>query len=125
MLPRRRFRNSGRQNDGKRSDRHLAYVRKFECAIAGQMGHVCSGRMEAAHVDYEGSKGMGMKVPDVYTVPFCSEAHREQTALNWTRFEAKYGIDALAMSKEIARRSPAIIEAAREAGHNVGMEYGE
>ena len=78
--------------------------------------------MEAAHVDYEGSKGMGMKVPDIYTVPFCSEAHREQTALNWTRFEAKYEIDALAMSKELARQSPTIIRAARERGHDVEQE---
>ena len=126
MFPRRRFRNSGRQNDGKRFPRHLIYVRGFECAIAGRLGHVCSGKIVAAHVDYAGGKGAGMKVSDAYTVPLCWAAHAEQTdVLAWPGFERKYGIDALAMSKEIARRSPAIIEAAREAGHNVGMEYGE
>lgn len=117
-LPRRRFKNSGKQNDGKRFPRHLAYVRKFECAIAGRCGHACAGKMEAAHVDYEGSKGMGMKVPDAFTIPLCSAAHVEQ-GKSWRDFERKYGIDALALSKEIARTSPAIIEAAREAGHNI------
>lgn len=115
MLQRRR-RNSGRQNEGKRFPRHLAFVRGFECLIAGRLGHVCSGRMEAMHVDYAPGKGMSMKVPDVYVVPGCSAAHAEQTDLQWDRFEAKYGIDCLAMSRALARKSPSIIQAAREAG---------
>ena len=119
MLPARRHKNSGRQNVGKRFPAHLAFVRGFECAIAGRCGHHCSGKIEAAHIDYEGSKGMGMKVPDVFTLPLCSGAHIEQ-GQSWRQFEARYGIDALAMAKELARKSPSIVRAAMAAGYDAG-----
>ena len=122
-LPARRQKNSGRQNIGKRFPAHLAYVRGFECAIAGRGDHVCSDRIEAAHVDYAGGKGMGMKVPDVYTVPLCSAAHVEQ-GQGWALFEARYGLDALALAKELARQSPSILKVARAAGYDT-LTYGE
>lgn len=114
----RRHRNSGRQNVGKRFPSHLQFVRGFRCIIEGKCGHVCSGKVQAMHVDYAGGKGMGLKVPDYYTVPGCAEAHREQTdVLGWPGFERKYGIDALALAKELAAKSPTIQRAAREAGY--------
>lgn len=113
----RRHRNSGRQNVGKRFPGHLQFVRGFRCIIEGKGGHVCSGKVQAMHVDYAGGKGMGLKVPDFFTVPGCAEAHREQTdVLGWPGFERKYGIDALALAKELAAKSPHIQRAAREAG---------
>ena len=116
----RRHKNSGRQNEGKRFPGHLKFVRGFRCLIEGREGHECSGKMEAMHVDYAGGKGVGMKVPDYYTVPGCSEAHREQTdVLGWPQFERKYGIDALALAKELAARSPHIIKAAIAQGYHV------
>jgi hypothetical protein len=115
----RRHRNSGRQHNGKRFPQHLQFVRGFRCLIEGKAGHVCSGKVQAMHVDYAGGKGMGLKVPDYYTVPGCAEAHREQTdVLGWAAFERKYGIDALAIAKDLASRSPSIIKAAREAGYD-------
>jgi hypothetical protein len=114
----RRHRNSGRQHDGKRFPGHLQFVRGFRCLIEGKADHVCSGKVQAMHVDYAGGKGMGLKVADYYTVPGCAEAHCEQTdVLGWRGFEAKYGIDALALAKELASKSPHIIRAAREAGY--------
>ena len=55
-------------------------------------------RMEAAHVDYAGDKGMGTKVSDRYAVPMCPQHHQEQHALGWETFEAKYKITALSAS---------------------------
>jgi hypothetical protein len=114
----RRHKNSGKQNAGKRFPSHLQFVRGFRCLIEGRNGHVCSGKIQAMHVDYAGGKGMGMKVPDYYTVPGCAEAHREQTDdLSWPAFERKYNIDALALAKSLAKVSPSIIRAAKEAGY--------
>ena len=114
----RRHKNSGRQNDGKRFPAHLQFVRGFCCLIEGKAGHVCGGKVQAMHVDYAGGKGVGLKVPDYYTVPGCAEAHREQTdVLGWARFEAKYGVDALQIAKDLARQSPSLQRAVREAGY--------
>jgi hypothetical protein len=119
----RRARNSNRQNANKRFPGHLQFVRGYRCLIEGRAGHVCNGKVQAMHVDYAGGKGMGLKVADYFTVPGCAEAHREQTdVLGWPGFERKYGIDALALAKELASKSPHIIKAAREAGYSVGEE---
>ena len=69
----RRHKNSGRQHNGKRFPQHLQFVRGFQCLIEGKAGHICSGKVQAMHVDYAGGTGMGLKVLDAYTVPGCAE----------------------------------------------------
>ena len=57
----------------------------------------CDGRMEAAHVDYAGGKGMATKVADRFAVPACSAHHRLQTDEGWKRFEARLARDGFAL----------------------------
>lgn len=78
-----------------RNPSHLAFIRTCPCSIAGKNGHVCGGVIEPMH--YRGSKdgGMGMKPGDNFTIPGCSDAHREQHQIGERAFEAKYNISML------------------------------
>lgn len=58
----------------------------------------CSGKIEAAHVDYAGDKGMGTKVSDRHCIPLCSEHHRCQHNWGWLTFETNFKINALSAS---------------------------
>lgn len=100
-----RRRNSGKQHEGKRFPSHLAWLRKRPCIIEGLYGHLCSGRMEAAHVDAAGGKGMGVKVADYHAVPACSEAHRLIHS-GAESFERKYGLSLIEAGKQYAKASP-------------------
>lgn len=110
----RRHRNSGRQNVGTRSASHRKWVRGHECAV---LGCASTSNIECAHVEGSGTKGMGMKAADVYTIPLCRDCHAERHRIGWRTFDARYGLDALALAKELAAKSPHIQRAAREAGY--------
>ena len=103
LLPRRRHRNSPRPPE-KSAFGFLQWVRGHECACAKQGG--CSGKVQSAHVDYAGGKGMGTKVADRFSVPLCDAHHREQHNMGWTSFEMKHGINALRIANELWRRWP-------------------
>ena len=62
----------------------LQWLRGRPCFVSGRG---CDGRLEAAHVDYAGDKGMGAKVSDRFAVPLCSAHHREQHQVGWREFE--------------------------------------
>jgi hypothetical protein len=47
----------------------------------------CEGKIEAAHVDYAGDKGMGTKVSDRFAVPLCAFHHAWQHRQGWKTFE--------------------------------------
>lgn len=88
--PRRR--NAGRPKH-KTAWSYLAWLRGRPCALDNRGG--CGGRMEAAHVDYAGDKGMGTKVSDRFTIPLCSDHHRSQHQWGWESFEANFKFNAL------------------------------
>lgn len=90
-----RKRNAPRPAE-KSAPGYLQWLRGRPCMVGGR--ECGSGRMEAAHVDYAGDKGMGTKVSDRYAVPMCPQHHQEQHALGWETFEAKYKITALSAS---------------------------
>lgn len=50
---------------------------------------LCEGRMEAAHVDHAGGKGVGLKVADRHCIPLCEDHHRRQHRRGWQTFEAE------------------------------------
>ena len=101
-----RKRNAGRPAE-KTARGFLQWLRGRPCHIAGREGHICSGRIEACHVDYAGDKGIGTKVSDRFAIPMCSGAHLEQTdRLGWAPFEAKYGINGLAAADAFWRAWP-------------------
>lgn len=101
MLPPRIRTKSGRENAGKRCPAHLRFVRSHACCVAG-----CQARpIEAAHVRRASNSGVGMKPADRYVVSLCAEHHRE-SHLGEQTFEAKHGLDLMALSAEFVRRSP-------------------
>lgn len=73
------------------------WLRGRDCMIADRGG--CAGRIEAAHVDYAGDKGMATKVSDRFCVPLCHEHHRVQHQHGWSAFEGNYKVNALEASK--------------------------
>ena len=103
MLP-RRHKNSAKAQEGRRFPTHLQWVRGFACACFKAGG--CEGKIEAAHVDYAGGKGMGIKVADYHVAPLCGRHHRESHDIGIKTFEAKYGVSLLAEAQKLARVSP-------------------
>lgn len=85
---------------------HLAWVRGHECAIVGKGDHVCSGRIEAAHVRIGTGGGTSLKPADCHTIPLCSEAHRLQHQIGETSFERRFGIKMREIAEGLARISP-------------------
>lgn len=98
-----RHKNSGKQHESKRVPEFLQWLRGRACLINGAD---CEGKMEAAHVDYAGGKGMGMKVPDKFCVPLCNKHHTEQHNTGIDTFERRHKTKLLDASREYWRRWP-------------------
>jgi hypothetical protein len=81
-----RKRNAGRPAE-KSAPRFLQWLRGRACIFAG-VG-ACEGKIEAAHVDYAGDKGMGTKVSDRFAVPMCRRHHARQHAIGWRYFQTE------------------------------------
>lgn len=79
----------------KNCSQFLQWLRGRPCFLAGHALGACEGRIEAAHVDHAGGKGMGTKVADKHAIPLCSTHHREQHSKGWGTFQAKYGFHAV------------------------------
>jgi hypothetical protein len=97
-----RHRNSPRIAE-KSAPGFLQWLRGRDCYVATHrrvgITSPCSGKIEAAHVDYAGDKGMGSKVSDKYAIPLCGHHHREQHRLGWSLFErGRFGWGGAALS---------------------------
>jgi hypothetical protein len=84
-----RHRNAPRPAE-KSAPSFLQWLRGRECLLAGKGG--CGGKIEAAHVDYAGDKGMGTKASDRFAVPMCSEHHAAQHRWGWQSFEGNFNM---------------------------------
>lgn len=86
-----RHKNSGRPAE-KDARGFLQWLRGRQCLAVGSACKLerCEGRMEAAHVDYAGDKGMGTKVSDRYAVPLCTRHHALQHRNGWRWFDGVY-----------------------------------
>lgn len=85
-----------------RSPGHLRWIRSFECIVPG-----CHARpIEAMHVRLGAHAGMGQKPGDDITVAGCSGHHAESHRIGEASFQAKYGLDLLALAAEFASKSP-------------------
>lgn len=97
MLTRAAFKprkgNSHRADFYLRAPGFLQWLRGRPCRLADRGG--CGGKIEAAHVDYAGGKGMGLKVHDRHCLPLCSEHHHAQHTWGWQTFEANFKISAV------------------------------
>ncbi|HVJ31608.1 MAG TPA: hypothetical protein VND94_00715 [Terriglobia bacterium] len=85
---------------------HLAWLRTRQCAVARAAGHVCEGKIEAAHVRSGTDGGIGIKPSDIYALPLCAGGHREQHCIGEAAFERRYGIDLKQIAAEHAKASP-------------------
>lgn len=65
------------------------WLRTRPCACAGR-NPACAGKIEAAHVDHAGTKGMGLKVADADCIPLSQACHRHQHSIGWRTFEGAY-----------------------------------
>ncbi len=72
----------------------LQWLRGRECLAAthGKVGKSisCDGKVEAAHVDYAGDKGVGTKVSDRHAIPLCARHHAWQHQHGWPLFERSW-----------------------------------
>jgi hypothetical protein len=84
-----RHRNSPRPAE-KSAPAFLQWLRGRPCLLEGKGG--CGGKIEAAHVDYAGDKGMGTKASDRFAVPMCGEHHAAQHRWGWQSFEGNFGM---------------------------------
>jgi hypothetical protein len=73
----------------------LQWVRGRNCLACPGQTPVCNGKVEAAHVDYAGDKGVGTKVSDRFAVPLCNFHHSEQHRLGWQEFERRFGFSGI------------------------------
>ena len=80
---------------------------------------MCGGPIECAHIEGSGTGGMGMKADDIFTLPLCATHHAARHRRGWRTFDATHGLDALALARDLASRSPHIQRAAHEAGYNI------
>jgi hypothetical protein len=80
---------------------YLQWLRGRECFLADRGG--CRGKIEAAHVDCAGGKGIATKVADKWAIPLCSGHHAEQSGVtgsfrtrgSWATFQLRYGFNAI------------------------------
>ena len=61
--------------------------------------------IDCAHVSTSNNRGAGLKPSDAYTISLCHSHHMEQHQGTRT-FEAKHGINMLALAREFYERSP-------------------
>lgn len=101
-LPPRLPSKSDKADQGRRSQAHRAWVRGFQCAVPG-CGRV---PIECAHVRRASNAGTGIKPSDAYTVALCRDHHQESHTLGEKSFEAKYGLDLMALAKLFYTKSP-------------------
>lgn len=85
-----RHKNAGRPAE-KSAPAFLQWIRTRNCLVGG----TCAGKIEAAHVDYAGDKGIGTKVSDRYAVPLCSAHHAEQHMAGIKTFEDRHAVSML------------------------------
>lgn len=108
MIPkRRRHQSMGLREEVQiRCPSHLSWIRGHCCAIDGKNGHICSGKIEAAHVRTGTDGGLSVKPSDTFTIPLCAEAHREQHQIGEPAFERKYQFKMLDTANKLSSISP-------------------
>lgn len=111
-----RKRNSPRPAE-KSAPQFLQWLRGRECFVGLTSPNECEGKMEAAHVDHAGGKGMGTKVADRHAIPLCCGHHRLQHRIGWRSFEGRYMFGAVGIAEQYWAKWPGRIawERKREA----------
>ncbi len=101
-----RKQNSRKADADRRFPSHLKWLRGRRCVLDGHSLHQCDGRIEAAHFDGAGGKGMGIKVADYHAFPACTVAHAELHNIGQDSWQAKYRINLEKTVRAFAKYSP-------------------
>lgn len=102
MLPRKLKPDHFKPKPRLRSDAHRAFVRGHHCCVPG-----CQEMpIEVAHYNRASTRGMGQKSSDAFTLSLCRDHHTESHLLGDKSFQAKHGIDMLALCREFYYSSP-------------------
>ena len=100
-LPARIDRKSHRQDAGKRSPGHRAWVRGHACSACGSIVAI-----ECAHVRDGTGGGISMKPSDRWCISLCRDCHASQHSMGEQTFSRLHGINMKALAEEFARKSP-------------------
>jgi hypothetical protein len=101
-----RKRNAPRPAE-KSAPAFLQWLRGRECFVGIPSSKViCEGKIEAAHVDHAGGKGVATKVADRHAIPLCSRHHRLQHEIGWREFEERYMFGAVNIAASYWRAWP-------------------
>jgi hypothetical protein len=98
-----------------RSKKYLDYIRNLECVC----GPGC-GKVEANHIKQKGLGGMGLKVSDLRTLPFC-RAHHDEYHINREGTMGKYCRD---VNKELMRAMIGFIKESGDDGDPMDIVVG-
>lgn len=104
MLPPRKQKNSGKQDQRKRSPAHRAWVRGFECC--NPKCDTPDEPIECAHVRIGGHGGMGFKPSDALTIALCRSCHSRSHSVGDQTFQTETGLGLFDMAREFYRKSP-------------------
>ena len=101
LIPRRI--QKARSERGSRScPAHRAWVRRHHCSVPGCV----SLPIECAHVRSGTDGGVALKPSDRWCISLCGDHHAEQHRIGGPAFQARYGIDLVALSVAFAASSP-------------------
>lgn len=93
------------------NERHLKAIRQCNCLVCGKYQP-----SEAAHIRYgdmshgKFATGMQEKPDDKWTLPLCSDCHREQHSMNEQKFWKLKGIDPLEMAAKLFRENDEVTQ---------------
>lgn len=112
MIPKRKRREKMGVRESSRIEcpGHLKWIRGCVCTIHGKSGHVCEGRVQAAHLRLGNHAGMGQKPGDDQTYPLCALAHKIQHDIGEITFQLRYGFNAQEAAAWHWKNSPARIK---------------
>lgn len=94
-----------------RSQAHLRWVRGFGCCVCCLTDPRSQpSPSEAAHVRRGTNGGTGMKPGDNWSIPLCSDHHREQHSIGEASFAERYQIELKETASMFWEKSPAGIK---------------
>jgi hypothetical protein len=76
------------------------WVRGLHCVLAGEPGHVCTGKIQVCHIRTGTDGGMGQKPSSFYVFPACAGAHISDQHQHGERdFQKRHGIDLMKIAE--------------------------
>lgn len=104
MLPPRKHKNSGKQDERKRSPAHRSWIRGFECSNPKCI--TPDEPIECAHVRIGSGGGMGMKPSDAWCIALCRICHARSHNVGDQTFMQETGLGLVELAQAFYRASP-------------------